>query len=408
MRFLLLTALVAAANAGCTRDAGSGGNPGQWTCTQATKFRFVLPIGDCDQEVNTANQVASYFSGDTYTYQSGSCASGKFTFEAVLGTSNISNKLLDFARDFSADDIEALDAPGQGSGGPGTDPTTQDSLCGGEPIYVSSGGNIDAYEEDDKTPQGHLTYTYGGNAIFRGEGTWKIQTDSGVFDSGDEELSEGTFGSSGYNLSCDCEICELQKRIGLLEKEKENLNTQLTQAENDSRQAGLDKQTADNAANALQQSLNECRAEKECEACPEIPECPEVPECPTCPIIPDACPDNWMCDECPVCTPKTVCPEQTNCPSQGCHNDMSSPVKFGADYWFCDELLPSDCDHEVHGQNVSQACRALCGSCEEAVCAEKYHTKVLIEDIGSIYCDQIYPEECEIAEVKATCCRTCE
>jgi len=222
-----------------------------------------------------------------------------------------------------------------------------------------------------------------------------------------EELRTGDFGN-GFHLSCEeasIELIELQKQIAQLLADKKALQDELAAAEEAKRVADLAKKAAEDAKDAIQSTLNECLAAEDCPACPDIPECPVPEPCDVCPIVPDDCPANYMCDPCATCD---VCEDCEDCPAQGCHNDMSSPVKFGAEYWFCDELLPSDCNHVVHGENVSNACRQLCGSCGDEVCAEKYHTKVLIEDIGSMYCDQIYPEECEIPEVATTCCRTCD
>lgn len=349
----------------------------------------------------------------------GSCSADfkSYEFAAILGVSNIEKAQKMGQNDlFNGVTFLTVDvSPGAQPSGEVTEPPIViETLCDGEPVYVS--GTVQdngPYAED--LSGANPTYTMGGNAIFRSGdgGAWKIQTSEGVYDSGNDELRTGEFGN-GVHLSCDRAsilVEELRQKIAQLELDKGDLRLELGVAEEAKRVSDLAKQAADNAANSVQNSLDECTeslevacpAVGECPDCPEIPKCPDPEPCDVCPVIPDDCP----AVQCDVPEPCPDCEDCGDCPAQGCYNDMSSPVKFGSDYWFCDELLPSDCDHEVHGENVNNACRALCGSCGEDVCAEKYHTKVLIEEHGSMYCDQLYPEECQIAEVKSTCCRTC-
>jgi len=93
-----------------------------------------------------------------------------------------------------------------------------------------------------------------------------------------------------------------------------------------------------------------------------------------------------------------------------CSDNLRLPILVHNEWWFCDELLPNDCSDKLHGKAVTEHCPNLCGACggENDVCDEKYHTKVLLPGIGSLYCDQLYPEECNIGEfVRETCCNTC-
>merc|ERR1739848_761702 len=95
-------------------------------------------------------------------------------------------------------------------------------------------------------------------------------------------------------------------------------------------------------------------------------------------------------------------PASTTCPAPSCSTRTTGSATSSL----------GDCSNATHGEAVSQACRKLCGSCqdeESEVCDEKYHTKVVIDGVGSIYCDQIYPEECqEFDSVAKTCCKTCK
>lgn len=96
-----------------------------------------------------------------------------------------------------------------------------------------------------------------------------------------------------------------------------------------------------------------------------------------------------------------------------CSDNLRLPIAIfnegdkSSDWWFCDELLKSDCKYD----GVPEHCPRLCDKCDKfhdkVVCNEKYHTKVFVEGIGSIYCDQLYQEECDISGVKDICCSTC-
>lgn len=99
---------------------------------------------------------------------------------------------------------------------------------------------------------------------------------------------------------------------------------------------------------------------------------------------------------------------QANGGGGACTDNMREPILVHNEWWFCDELIPADCEDGAHGQAVTNHCPGLCGGCTGfSVCDEAYHTKVLLPGVGSVYCDQLYPEECNQPGVSETCCAFC-
>merc|ERR1719273_2920127 len=307
-------------------------------------------------------------------------------------------------------------------------------ICDGGAIYVSGySGPTDGvngmYNFDDEGQ--YAAYVNGDNGIWYTEGTWKLQTS----DAGEDmiqssqmgkTLKTGDFGQ-GIMISCDdaynklndekkrvAELTEALRLANLAKDEEANerencrqeqtrvngekmaAESNLVTCQQEKATAEQGKTAAEQATTAAEQATAKCvsyNADKilpgqcECEGCPDPIVCPP----------PFVCPEPEVCD---VCAEPVVCPdpeepkECPECPASGgdcqqtCVDDLSSPILFDQDYWFCDELTVGDCSNATHGEAVSNACRKLCGSCqgvgangEAEVCDEKYHTKVVIDGV---------------------------
>lgn len=411
MRLLALTALFSAAYAACWTDSGSGSGPtpsGLIVCDKPTSIELIFNIaGGCDSTTaaTITTNAQAYFNGDEYVQEGADCAAGKFVLRARMGTSNIeksqkmdntdlSESILDFLFEPIPDDITPVD-------------NFNKTMCDGGPIYVSGADDADGMYNmgDEVTAQdgGDTTYQMGENVLAKFDGSWKLQTPGAVMDSERAELKVGKF-YMNVRLSCDSchgDLLTEKARIKTLSDEVQELKNE---------KANQMKEYGD-----LEEKMNgmidpaDCPDAPTCPVCDECQPCQGPDECESCPTCPEpTCPE---CDECPTCPDGVECDECQPCDQPAsCYDDLSSPLLFDNDYWFCDELKPDDCDHAAHGPKVQDACRKLCGTCTDVdICDEKFHTKVVIDGVGSIYCDQIYPEECdEYANVRDTCCRTCK
>lgn len=417
-----------------------------WTSDGPSMVEITCAAAGCNEATIKSNLANEGYPAD------GVCSGGMFMYTATLTSDQLemaqSESFLDTG--FESCEIMSCSAPA----GPAT------GICDGGAIYVSgySGPTMGVngmYNFDDEGQ--YAAYVNGDNGIWYTEGTWKLQTS----DAGEEMvqssqmgkmLKTGDFGQ-GIMISCDDAYNKLndeKKRVAELtealtqanlakdeaDRERENCrgeNTRvngekmaaesnLVTCQQDKTAAEQAKDTAEQGKSDAETARDNCVADNEGKILPGQCECEGCPEPIVCPD-PVVCPEPEVCDVCPE---PVVCPEPEepkecpDCPvvpggdcQQTCVDDLSSPILFDQDYWFCDELTVGDCSNAQHGEAVRGACRKLCGACqdagEEAVCDEKYHTKVVIDGVGSIYCDQIYPEECqEFDSVAKTCCKTCK
>jgi len=411
-----------------------------WTSDGPSVVEITCAAANCNEAT-----IKSNLANEGYPVDESMCSGGMFMYTATLTSDQLETAQAESFLDTGFESCEIMSCSAPAGPGPAV------GICDGGAIYVSgySGatqGVNGMYNFDDEGQ--YAAYVNGDNGIWYREGSWKLQTS----DAGEEmiqssqmskALKTGDFGQ-GIMISCDdaynklndekkrvAELTEALRLANLAKEEATNerencrdentrVNGEKMAAESEALTCQTEKRDAEAATTAAENQRDSCIAENAdkitqeqcvCEGCPDPVICPDPVTCPE-PEVCDVCPEPEECPEpsaeCEEC--KLECPETPECESQSCVDDLSSPIMFDNDYWFCDELTVGDCSDATHGESVSNACRKLCGSCDAGeVCDEKYHTKVVIDGVGSIYCDQIYPEECqEFDSVKATCCKTCK
>jgi len=417
-------------------SGGSGGQGNTWASDGPSVVEMACAAAACDEATMRSNLANEGFPAD------GKCSGGMFMYTATLTRDQLEMAQKETFLDTGFESCEIMSCSAAAAAATG--------ICDGGAIYVSGysgttkgvNGMYSFNEEGQKA-----AYVNGDNGIWYTDGSWKLQTS----DAGEEMVQSSQMGKSlktgdfgqGIMISCDDAYNKLndeRKRVAELTRALKLANDAKLEAENERENCRGEKDRLKGEKEAAESSLDICQQDKtaaeqgktdaeqatqDCMTGKEGLITPEQCEC-------DGCPDPVVCDkceecpepECPepvVCPDPVVCPEPEDCPAcpapsgdcqQTCVDDLSSPILFDQDYWFCDELTVGDCSNATHGEAVSQACRKLCGSCqdeESEVCDEKYHTKVVIDGVGSIYCDQIYPEECqEFDSVAKTCCKTCK
>jgi len=398
-----------------------------WTSDGPSVVEITCAAANCNEAT-----IKSNLANEGFPVEEAMCSGPMFMYTATLSADQLetaqSESFLETG--FESCEIMSCSAP---AGGPAV------GICDGGAIYVSgySGSTEGVNGMYRFSEEGQFAaYVNGDNAIYYKEGSWKLQTS----DESEEmtqssqmnkALKTGDFGQ-GIMISCDDaynKLNEEKKKVAQLTealrqanedkdeaiRERENCRIENTKVNGEKLAVESDLLTCQQEKGAAETARDECVSQNankiDPSECPSGPECPAPKECEVCDVC-EVCAD----PECPVCpAPGVECPEpvtcpEPECPGQTCVDDLSSPIMFDNDYWFCDELTVGDCSDATHGEAVQNACRKLCGSCDAGeVCDEKYHTKVVIDGVGSIYCDQIYPEECqEFDSVKQTCCKTCK
>lgn len=424
MRVLILTALVSAVSADCWKEnsgsgSGSGGQGETWACDGPGQFEITCAASGCDDATiksNLAND--GYPAGDM-----AACDMDMFMYNAVLDIDQVRMAQEPAFLQIGFDSCTFTYVA----------PASPTGICDGGAIYVSgyAGIAVDVNGMYTFDADGiNSAYVRNNNGIWYSGGSWTLQTsDPDMIPSSQtgKSLKTGDFGA-GIMISCD----DAYNKLNEEKKKNAQLTEALTNAQKDTEEAKVERQNCKNEVTSCNGDLLNATNDKhnaetdfqkcstdldtKTQSCSTLIDpvmCPSTANNVTCPSCP-TCPDIPTCPGCPTqdpCPPDQTCPTCDICPDASCADDLSSPIMYGGDYWFCDELRVSDCSDVTHGPAVSSACRKLCGSCSvsDAVCDEKYHTKVVIDGVGSIYCDQIYPEECvEFDNVRSTCCKTCK
>lgn len=397
-----------------------------WTSDGPSVVEITCAAANCNEAT-----IKSNLANEGFPVDDSMCSGGMFMYTATLSADQLEIAQGESFLETGFESCEIMSCSAPAGPGPAV------GICDGGAIYVSgySGpteGVNGMYRFDDDGQ--YAAYVNGDNGIWYRDGSWKLQTSNQGEDmiqssQMNKSLKTGDFGQ-GIMISCDDAYNKLnqeKKRVAELtealrlaneakleaENERENCRQENTKVNGEKLAVESDLLTCQQEKGAVQTDLDNCIRDNAGKIDPSECDGPEPVICPVCPD-PVVCPDP-SCEECPdpvdpVTCPDPVCPEVPECPGNNCVDDLSSPIMFDNDYWFCDELTVGDCSDATHGEAVRGACRKLCGSCDaDEVCDEKYHTKVVIDGVGSIYCDQIYPEECqEFDSVKQTCCKTCK